>query len=254
MGRGLGFGVKAGDTVLTADVQKTFVLDPGEASGFVQSLLRDTPFEQVEAASDAVARAERELGRSLSRSLTVSVIDHLQYLLKRLDQGIRIPTAPQPELKILFPEEFAAAESMRQVMAAALERPLPEEETVFLTMHLLNATRDEPSSNSAVLFRRLHSVVGLILRGLHAEVDPDSYDYARFLLHMKFLLQRIAGDSLLVGTDSTMFTVASKTYPRSYEVARAAADFLEMETSTQLPDEEVLYLIVHIERLSNVLA
>ena len=87
-------------------------------------------------------------------------------LVERLDKGVRIPTTAMPELRVLHPQEFAAASDMASSITAALGRELPPEEAVFLTMHLLNATRDEPNGTAALLFRRVQHVVTTVESGL----------------------------------------------------------------------------------------
>ncbi|MEB0284870.1 PRD domain-containing protein, partial [Sphingomonas sp. 10B4] len=81
----------------------------------------------------------------LGRRLPLAVIDHIQFVLERMQKGIRIPTTSMPELRVLHPQEFDAATAMARSVSASLDTALPDEEAVFLTMHLLNATRDEPN-------------------------------------------------------------------------------------------------------------
>ena len=159
MGRGIGFGLKPTDAIDPARVEKTFILDAGDGAENELRLLAEVPYPVLEAVSRAVDGAERTLGRALGRGFTIAVIDHIQFVLERLDQGVRIPAASMPELRVLHPQEFAAAAEMAASIATALERPLPPEESVFLTMHLLNATRDEPNGTAALLFRRVQHVV-----------------------------------------------------------------------------------------------
>ncbi len=249
MGRGLGFGLKIADPVDPAKVEKTFILDTGAEGERERRLLTDVPYAIVEAVTRAVDRAERTLGRSLGRRLAVPVIDHIAYVLERLDQGLRIPTTSMPELRVLHPHEFAAAEQMTQEIADQLHRELPPEEAVFLTMHLLNATRDEPNGTAALLFRRVQHVVEVVEQGLGVTLDVESPDYARFILHVQFLLQRLVSRTMLSSGDTSFFEFATHSYPASYAIARDVKAYVDGATSAELTDEEVLYLIVHVERL-----
>ena len=124
------------------------------------------PYPVIEAVTTAVDEAERTLGRSLGRRLPLAIIDHVQYVLERMQKGIRIPSAAMPELRVLHPQEFDAATAMARSVSASLQTELPEEEAVFLTMHILNATRDEPNGTAALLFRRVQHVVTTVERGL----------------------------------------------------------------------------------------
>lgn len=253
MGRGLGFGLRPDDVIDPEKVEKTFVLDSGAQGERERRLLVDVPYAIIEAVSRAVDEAERMLGRHLGRHLTIAVIDHVNYVLERLDQGLRIPTTSMPELRVLYPDEFAAAQRMAASLATTLQRELPPEEAVFLTMHLLNATRDEPNGTAALLLRRLQHVVDVVEQQIGVHIDPDSPDYARFILHVQFLLQRLVNRTMLASNDSSFFEFAKHSYPVSHSIAEEVKRYVLAATGSALTDEEVLYLIVHVERLrSNV--
>lgn len=250
MGRGLAFQLRPQDIIDPAKVEKTFVLDGGAEGDRERQILADVPYAVIEAVSRAVDEAERALGHHLGRRLTMAVIDHIQFVLERLAQGIRIPTTSMPELRVLHPQEFAAATRMAASISAALETPLPAEEAVFLTMHLLNATRDEPNGTAALLFRRVQHVVTTVESGLGVDLDVESPDYARFILHVQFLLQRLVSRSMLRGSDTSFFDFAKHTYPRSFAIAERVKAYVREATGSDLTDEELLYVIVHVERLA----
>ncbi len=254
MGRGLGFGLRPDDVIDAAKVEKTFVLDGGAQGERERRLLVDVPYAIIEAVTRAVDDAERMLGRHLGRHLTIAVIDHVNYVLERLEQGVRIPTTNMPELRVLYPQEFAVAERMAASLSGSLGRDLPPEEAVFLTMHLLNATRDEPNGTAALLLRRLQHVVDVVEQRLGVRLESDSPDYARFILHVQFLLQRLVNRTMLASNDTSFFEFAKHSYPVSHAIAEEVKGYVLAATGSDLTDEEVLYLIVHVERLRNSVA
>jgi beta-glucoside operon transcriptional antiterminator len=156
-----------------------------------------------------------------------------------------------PELRVLFPQEFAAATQMTASISSYLEIELPDEEAVFLTMHVLNATRDEPNGTAALLFRRVQHVVSTVESGLGIELDTTSIDYARFILHVQFLLQRLVARTMLRGNDTSFFEFAKHSYPRSFVIAQDVKAYVLAATGSELTDEELLYVIVHVERLAS---
>jgi beta-glucoside operon transcriptional antiterminator len=250
MGRGIGFQLRPEGEVDPARVEKTFVLEGGTEGDRARRLLADVPYAIVEAVTNAVDNAERTLARDLGRRILVAVIDHIQYVLERLEQGVRIPATAMPELRVLFPQEFEAAVSMAASISSSLDIDLPEEESVFLTMHLLNATRDEPNGTAALLFRRVQHVVSTVESGLGVDLDTASVDYARFILHVQFLLQRLVSRAMLRGSDSSFFEFAKHSYPRSFAIAENVKAYVRAATGSELTDEELLYVVVHVERLA----
>ena len=254
MGRGLGFQLKPADVIDPSKVEKTFVLDAGADGDREKRLLSDVPYPVIEAVTRAVDEAERMLGRQLGRHLTIAVIDHIQFVLERLDKGLRIPTTTMPELRVLYPKEYEAARRMAGSIATALERDLPPEESVFLTMHVLNATRDEPNGTAALLLRRVQHVVDVVQHDLGVHLDTGSPDYARFVLHVQFLLQRLVNRTMLASGDTSFFEFARRSYPRSFAIAEDVKAYVHGATGSELTDEELLYVIVHVERLKTQLA
>ncbi|WP_137843293.1 PRD domain-containing protein [Microbacterium sp. 2FI] len=254
MGRGIGFQLKPEDHLDPARIEKTFILEDGAEGDRARRLLTDVPYPIVEAVTAAVDEAERMLGRDLGRRILLAVIDHVQYVLERLQQGVRIPATSMPELRVLFPQEFGAAVLMASSISSRLGTDLPEEESVFLTMHLLNATRDEPNGTAALLFRRVQHVVSTVESGLGVALDTTSADYARFILHVQFLLQRLVARTMLRGSDSSFFEFAKRSYPRSFAIAEDVKAYVRAATGSELTDEEVLYVVVHVERLATQLA
>ncbi|TQJ30170.1 BglG family transcriptional antiterminator [Microbacterium sp. SLBN-146] len=251
MGRGLGFQLKPTDTIDPDRVEKTFILDDGAEGERERQLLTDVPYAVVEAVTRAVDEAERMLARDLGRRVSIGVLDHVQYLLERLDKGLRIPSTSMPELRVLHPQEFAAAQHMTASIGASLGRELPPEEAVFLTMHVLNATRDEPNGTAALLFRRVQHVVATVERSIGVRLDVDSPDYARFILHVQFLLQRLVTRSMLHSSDTSFYEFARHSYPRSHAIAEEVKAYVREATGSELTDEELLYLVVHVERLAS---
>lgn len=251
MGRGLGFQLQPSQSIDPAKVEKTFVLEKGGDGDHARQVLTSTPYAVIDAVTTAIDEAERSLGRSLGRRLLLAVIDHIQFVLERLGDGVRIPGASMPELRVLHPQEFAVATAMARSVGASLDTVLPDEEAVFLTMHLLNATRDEPNGTAALLFRRVQHVIATVEQGLGVQLDPESANYARFILHVQFLLQRLVAKSMLRGSDTSFFEYAKHSYPRSYAIAVDVKAYVAAATGSTLTDEELLYVIVHVERLAN---
>lgn len=97
-------------------------------------------------------------------------------------------------------------------------------------MHVLNSTRDEPDGTSALLFRRVQHVVVTVEAGLGVDLDVDSHDYARFVLHIQFLLQWLVFRSMLRSTDSSFFDFTKRTYPRSFAIAEQVKSYVREAT------------------------
>lgn len=253
MGRGLGFGLKSADEIDYTKVEKTFVLSSGDDVDNITHVLASAPLEVVTTVVASVEEAERSLGRELGKHLAIGIVDHLSFVLHRLARGIRIPGGPSPELAVLYPQEWTIASQMRDRFSRDLSTDLPPEEVVFITMHLLGATCDEPNGTAASLFRRVQHVVTIVEGAFGAPIDTAGHDYARFILHVKFLLQRLVTQTMLSNSDASFYEFAKHSYPRAHSVAEDVRDYVLAATGSTLTDEEMLYVTVHIQRLSQQL-
>lgn len=254
MGRGLAFGLGPDDALDPSKVEKTYVLEADADVDYIQRLFADAPYELIEAVSEAVAAAEASLGRPLPKRLAIAVIDHVSFLMQRLDEGIRVPAAPMPELAVLYPEEFAAARLMTATLGERLGVELPEEESVFLTMHLLDTARDDADGAAGLLLRRVQGSIAILEEELGVAVDPTTAGYARFVLHVKFLLQRLATATMLDGPDNSFYEFARKAHPRAHRIAARFRQEVEDASGIRLTNEEMLYLTLHVERLAQQIA
>ncbi|SER78155.1 beta-glucoside operon transcriptional antiterminator [Propionibacterium cyclohexanicum] len=254
MGRGLGFNLQPDGSIDTGKVEKTFVLDQGTEGDRIRELFADVPYQLVRSVIGAVELAERSLGRSLGRHLVFALLDHVSFLLERLDKAISVPSAPMPALRVLYPDEYAVACKMVERVSGDLGRQLPQGEEIFFTMHLLNATRDEPDADAAQILRGVQHVVSVVEAELGVTLDADSPDYARFVLHVQFLLRRLVDRSMLTGTESSLYEVSRRSYPTAFRIAENIKAYVGEATGSELTDEEVLYLTMHVERLSRTLS
>ena len=80
---------------------------------------------------------------------------------------------------------------------------------------------------------------------MNITLDKTGFNYSRFVTHMYYLLDR-SNKVLLPSTENQqMFDTLVEKYPKAYHCALLIQD----ELNSKLNDEELLYLIIHINRL-----
>jgi beta-glucoside operon transcriptional antiterminator len=95
----------------------------------------------------------------------------------------------------------------------------------------------------------VQDIVGIARAHLGVALAPDSAAYARFLTHVKFAVQRIEEGQLLAGSDSQLYEMVRDKDPTAHECALAIAEYVVQRYGVALPEEELLYLMVHVNRL-----
>jgi beta-glucoside operon transcriptional antiterminator len=153
------------------------------------------------------------------------------------------------ELKSTYRREFTTALEILEMVGESTGVVLPVDEAGFITMHLVNAELTGNLSASMGTASAVSEIVALVRERLAVPLAIDSVDYARFLTHIKFALQRIEEGRLLTSADSMLYEMVKSSDPTSYDCAVAIAQLVHERYDVQLPDEEMLYLMVHVGRL-----
>jgi len=85
---------------------------------------------------------------------------------------------------------------------------------------------------------------------LAIEVDRKSLDYARFASHIRYAVERIIKGKPI---KNELLPAIKRTYKDSYRMAKMVGKMMAEELYADVPQEELGYLTLHIERLKNAL-
>ncbi|MGV1004506.1 MAG: PRD domain-containing protein [Candidatus Nanopelagicales bacterium] len=249
-GRGLGFGMQPGSTYDPARVERRFVLaDEPAAAGF-KNVISELPYEVLVLSNRIADHLAEAFGLELGAPAQLALADHIQYAVARLAAGERLANSMTWELKATYPAEFQAALQVMAMIRDATGVSMPIDEAGFITMHLVNARRDGPTAQVDGPAPITAAVVALVERRMGLKLDVGSVAYARFLTHLKFSLQRIESGQLLSGPDSGLYPVVRERAPQAHACALEIGALVAQRYQVALPDEELLYLMLHINRLA----
>ena len=126
---------------------------------------------------------------------------------------------------------------------------------VLLALALQSRFDGEAEDSVDVGFMRdmiSHHEVELMVRMHYAsEIDVNSDQYRRFITHLKFFAERLAGGRVYASGDvSKMLATVRETHPRAGECVVRIAEFLATKYDHALTDDENLYLTLHIAHIT----
>lgn len=248
-GRGLGFGQRAGGTYDPARVERRFVLDDSRSAAGFTAMIADLPYEVIALSNRIADYVQDEYGVTLSSARQLALADHIQFAIERLAKGQRLANELLWELKNTYRSQFGAALEILDMVTEATGVVLPVDEAGFITMHLVNVGLPGEARGSLGTAAAVSDIVTLVREQLGIPLATDSVAYARFLTHVKFAVQRIEEGKLLSNPDSALFDMVSSQDPTSFQCAQAIARYVLGRYEVVLPDEELLYLMVHVNRL-----
>ena len=99
---------------------------------------------------------------------------------------------------------------------------------------------------------QMQAIVDIVERDLGILLDESSLHYERFMTHIKFLIQRIYRKELLSSEDRELSLMMQRKYPREYQCSVKVAEYIMQATGSRLSEEEIMYLSVHIRRVSTI--
>lgn len=205
-------------------------------------------------ASDIVALADKALDCKLAGNLVISLADHLQYAVERAGEGVAIENPLSHEVAFVYPRETELGRRGIEVVRERLGVELPESEVTSIALHLVNAEVDGMGSaqdmdlvmkSSVILERATQIIEGQLGQTL----DRTSYAYVRFVAHLRFLIRRLMRGSCKESENSGLFRQAARDFPDAYRCAAGFNEYLKREYNWSCSDEEMLYLMMHVNRL-----
>lgn len=247
MGRGIGFGDLPREVDLS-EIQRTFYDIDDKYLAFIE----EVDPAVLEFAAQPADLATQQLSYSLSPNLPITLADHIQFALKRAHEHLIVPMPLSYDVEQAHPLEYKLGELAVRGIQKTFSVRMPRNEAAGIALSLLNAAtslsaaRIEAGEREAATLERF---IELIEDRLGARVDRDSFAFARFATHVRYLLKRLQDKQPIDSDNSALYELLSEQYP---EVARCANEMnglIEATYGAPFAQEELVYLIMHINRV-----
>ena len=252
MGRGIGFKKKQGEMVPADQISKIFRIKSRTLTEQFKELLANMPLERVRISDEIISHAKDHLKLKLNQSIYVTLTDHINFAIERVSQGIEPQNALLWEIKRFYPQEFQLGIYALELIQDRLDILLPEDEAGFIALHFVNAEYGTDIRDAVKFPDQMQAIVDIVERDLGILLDESSLHYERFMTHIKFLIQRIYRKELLSSEDRELSLLMQRKYPREYQCSLKVAEYIMQATGSRLSEEEIMYLSVHIRRVTTI--
>ena len=244
-GRGVGFG-KFPCEITLDKVERTFY----DVNAKYVNLVAELPQSIILASADIAEKAAMELKCELNPNLPFSLADHLNFAIERSNKGIVINTPLAYDIKHLYPREIELGYQALDILKDQIGVSLPDSEAVSIAMHLINAEAEGGDMHSMMMQLQIISDVDLIVeQQLGITIDKNSYQYSRFMMHLRYLIQRLANGKAVQEQDSSMLKKLAREHPDIYACANQVVDYFLDTWHWKCNKGETLYLMLHIYRI-----
>ena len=247
LGRGVGFHPMPYELTDLSVVYRTFYdVDPQ-----YYEMLSSLPEEALLAAADITEQAEIALHAELNPNLPFTLADHIAFARQREQQGIRLATPLHYDVQHLYPREYELGLRALETVRLRTSTSLPRAEAVSIALHIVNAELEGSDLTSTLTaVEVLDEVTAAVEQELGITLDRESYNYARFAMHIQFLVRLSAGQIMEQGS-GRMLAELAEDYPAVYHCACTVAQNIQQHHGWHCSRDEVLYLMLHIYRVQN---
>ena len=196
-----------------------------------------------------------ELECKLNPNLPFTLADHIQFAIERRKEGLDIDNPLSGDVAFVYPTELGVARTgVAMVNNRVKGADLPEDEACAIALHIVNGevggANDESSISLVMTSAKIMTkVTAIIEEQTGVKLNRESYAYNRFAAHFRYLTARLMKNEEEKTGNSSLFEQASSDFPEVYSCVEKINGYLTEEYGWQCSREELLYLMMHVNRL-----
>ena len=234
-GAGVGFKKKVGDLIDENLISKKYFVQDDQRDKYNQ-ILNKTSIEYFKISEEIIEKANEVLNTQVNDSIILALTSHIEFAVQREKQGIKLPNLILNETKQLYREEFEFGLWAIDEIEKRIGIKLPEDEAGYIAIHIINGLENSQKDEGINILEFSKQVIQII-----EEVH-----------HLKFFVQRILRKETYNDSDiEDMYKLVNKNYNKpkvcTEEIAALVLDRFEYKISK----EEELYLMIHINKITN---
>lgn len=248
LGRGIGFGDLPREVPL-ADVRRTFY---GIDSKYLPLIEQLDP-KVIEFSAQLADVARSSVSSELSPNLPITLADHIEFALKRTREHMVVQMPLAYDVQLNFPVQYRLGEVAVNGINKTFKVRMPRNEAVGIALSIVNSTVSASVTTSHDEERRqrlIDKATKVVEEEFGVTVKRESFDYARFATHVRYLLDRLEKGEPLDTQNSELYPTLAEQFPRATACAREIARLVEGAYDSTLTQEEVVYLILHVNRVA----
>ncbi|WP_026700220.1 PRD domain-containing protein [Salibacterium aidingense] len=249
IGSGIAFKKKKHDYINPDHIEKLFVL-PEEQSDPFTHLLESAENWETGLIQNVIFWIEKEYELQLDSHSYALLFDHFIHLMKRLHHGTHLVNHLLQEIQTLYPDSFHIAERAAAKLSEESGFSISQDETGFLAMHLYAAGQKRTSPKRVRQHTEiLNSMVSVMEEDLNTIFPRRTMAYEGLISHLHVTVKAAELNEALTKAPAEMIEMMREKYPASYHAAEKAVAVLQKEQGLSIPNDESVYIAMHIQRL-----
>ncbi|MDQ0361417.1 PRD domain-containing protein [Breznakia pachnodae] len=245
-GRGIGFGEMPYELDDLNLIDRTYYGVDSQYFG----LLNELPENIFDVTMRIVEYARSKITCELSPNILFTLADHINFAIERYKKNIMIKSPLFYDIENLYETEIDVARQAVKLIQSELKVHLPEGEVTSIALNLINAEEQccipggDYDSDEVI-----DDVTKIIEKKTGRVIDRRSFNFSRFATHLQYLLKRKETNRPVSSENMRMFETMKDGFPQTYDCVLDILDYFREKIQWNPNDEELLYLMLHINRL-----
>ena len=246
IGKGIGFPKCPYELDDLSVIDRTFY---GVDSHYL-SLIEEIDASIFELSANIIDVASLHLEVELSPNAVFTLADHLNFAIDRIKKGIIFDTPLSNELDTLYEKEVKIAKYAIKLIKKQKNIDLPKSELYGIVLNLINSemksSNDDENKKNQIM---IDDVAIIIQNHYNIKIKKDTFNYSRFSSHMQYMMKRKNKKVVQDSQNKIIYQTLITEFPMTYQCALKIKEYFIKNMQWNLSEEELLYLILHINRL-----
>ena len=251
-GKGIGFSRHVGEFVNEATIEKIYRMEDKGWQKKLRELVSQIPIEHLDLTQRLITSIRALIRQELNESLLITLADHISFAIQRQAKGLTFENPLTESIMRYYPMEYHLGQQCLKQIEKKLGTTLHPDEASFIALHIVNAELNTSMSDMHEMASILEGAVKLTQEYYGVTFDKDSIDWNRFVVHLRYLTQRLyAKEQTGKGDlyDEDFRRTIRETCGEHAGCADKIAQYILQNYGKVVSEDEKIFLTIHLKRI-----
>ena len=247
VGKGLGFRKTPYILEDLSLIEKKYVIPQSTKAS---EILESIPNEVIKVTEKIIRSGYKELNMEFNADILLTLSDHINFAIQRNKEGIQVRNPLQWEIKHMYPKEYEIGFHSLDIIENELGVKLDKNEAAFIALHFINAQLGKHDmTETTKITTIMGEILNLIKYKFKIEFNEDSFEFTRFVTHIRYFIIRQVNNKPLDNDNNDMFSLMKDKLTEELECVEIIEKHLNKNYGWKCTNDEKLYLMLHIQRI-----
>ena len=246
-GKGLGFRKMPYILEDISLIEKKYIVPKNTKAS---EILESIPNEVIKVTEKVIRSGYKELNMEFNADILLTLSDHINFAIQRSKEGVEMRSPLQWEIKHLYPKEYEIGFNSIDIIENDLGVKLDKNEAAFIALHFINAQiGNHDMTETTKITTIMGEILSLIKYKFKIEFNEDSFEFTRFVTHIRYFIIRQVNNKPLDNDNNDMFDLMKDKLTEELGCVEIIEKHLNKNYGWKCTNDEKLYLMLHIQRI-----